>query len=592
MLKTRTFASFTAILILIYRFVVTTHDSALVGAFDTMLVGITLLFLLSLFLLNRNIAIRLRLLEDKWLSLFSLLFIASVLVILTLNLTHNCSFADAREFSQSAMLMFVFLFSMRNILSVCGTWALDHLPAWSILPVTFSVVIIIGAVMLYLPASTSNTEISNISFIDALFTSTSATCVTGLIVTDTAASFSIIGQIIILMLIQIGGLGLMSFVAFFALFLGKQPGIKERASLNIVMNNQFVSNLKKLFASIIGWTLTIEAAGAFILYIIWRGEAVHWSAGQAVWQSIFHSISAFCNAGFSLNPMLGENSTLFIENPTNLEGCAYLPGIPITIGILIVLGGIGFLTLTVLGINMVSRLKTGRKTRFSLQVKLILLITLILIVVSFGLFLGLEWNDSLKDMTIPQKLGNAFLQAVTPRTAGFNTVPTADLLPAIQWLFIILMFVGASPGSTGGGVKTSTIGLLFIGFFSIIRGKSSIELWKRQIPDIDFRRAASVLLFCTLVFGISAGLLLLTEQEKLTGVSNPSTSMDYIFESMSAFGTVGLSRGVTPGLTIPGKIVVIFTMFLGRIGPATLAAFSAVFILSRYKYPETRITIG
>ena len=588
----RNLASFAAFFVFVYRFVVTTHDATIVSALDIVLVFITFLFFLSILSTNREMPLKIRLMQDKWLSLLSGIFLFSVFGVLFLFLLDLFSFADASEYWQMAMLVFVFLFSLKIIFSVLGTWALDHLPIWSVLPVTFAVVIIIGSILLYLPASTIDPEKTSISFVDAFFTSTSATCVTGLIVTDTAANFSTIGQIIILMLIQVGGLGLMSFVAFFAIFLGHETGIKQNNSLSILMGNEFVSDLKKVFASIVGWTLSIESIGAFVLYIIWRGEAVTWSAGQTAWQSVFHSISAFCNAGFSLNPMLSESSTKFISNPTNLEGCAYLPGIPITIGILIVLGGIGFLTLTVLGINMISRLRTGKRKKFSLQVKLILFITLALIIISFALFLSLEWDNSLKDMTIGQKLGNAFLQAVTPRTAGFNTVPTANLLPSIQWMFIILMFIGASPGSTGGGVKTSTIGLLLVGFFSVIQGKSSIELWKKSIPDYDFRRASSVLLFCIAVFGISAGLLMLTEQNDMTSTTDRTESMDYIFESMSAFGTVGLSKGVTPTLTVWGKIVIISTMFLGRIGPATLAAASGMFLQARYKYPETHITIG
>jgi len=306
-----------------------------------------------------------------------------------------------------------------------------------------------------------------------------------------------------------------------------------------------------------------------------------------LWQSVFHSVSAFCNAGFSLDPSVAGTAG---PAPSNLEAFAHVPGIPVTIGILIILGGLGFLVLTSVSAGVLHRLRTGSRKRLPLQDRLVLTMTFILIVLGFAVFLSLEWNHSLQGMNLPEKLSNAFLGSVTPRTAGFNTVPTGGLLPAVQWVFIALMFVGASPGGTGGGIKTSTLGLLLVGFVSLLRKRSSMELWKRRIPSQDLKRAAAVLLFGLLVFTLSTGVLLATEAGP--GSSGDWTSFDYMFEAMSAFGTVGLSTGVTADLTPAGKVAIICTMFLGRIGPATLAAISAGALARRYRYPEAKITIG
>ncbi|MCK4807772.1 MAG: ATPase, partial [Candidatus Aegiribacteria sp.] len=490
-------------------------------------------------------------------------------------------------FSAIIMISFAYsiLCSIRVLLASFGSWALKHLSPAAILPVTFATVIAFGTVMLMLPNSTPQ---GHIGFVDAAFTSTTATCVTGLIVRDTATDFTEFGQVIILILIQVGGLGIMTFVAFFALFLGHNAGLRESTSLTRAMDSDFVSDLKKLMGSIIGWTLTIETVGAFILYIIWDGQPVDWTTNFKIWQSIFHSISAFCNAGFSLNPVIANASGGFFNNPTNLEGFAHVPGIAITIGTLIVLGGIGFMVLTALGAHTMHRMKSGTSMRMSVQVKLVLWVTGILIVSGIAIFLIWEWNNTLEGMSFSQKIANAYLGSVTPRTAGFNTVPTSYITPAMLWFFVALMFIGASPGGTGGGVKTSTVGVLFMSVISLVRNKPATEIWKRRIPSHDIKRTAAVLFLGCMAFSISAGLLIISEQN----TSSEYGTFDYIFEVMSAFGTVGLSTGPTADLTWTGKVIIILTMFIGRIGPAALAAATGRRSVMRYRYPETRITIG
>ncbi|RKZ05418.1 Trk family potassium uptake protein, partial [Candidatus Fermentibacteria bacterium] len=283
-----------------------------------------------------------------------------------------------------------------------------------------------------------------------------------------------------------------------------------------------------------------------------------------------------------------DASSGFFSNPTNLEAFAHVPGIAVTIGTLIVLGGIGFMILTTLGAHMMHRMKSGTSKRMSVQVKLVLWVTGILIVGGMALFLILEWDNTLQGMSLSQKIANAYLGSVTPRTAGFNTVPTSFITPAMLWFFVALMFIGASPGGTGGGVKTSTVGVLFMSVISLVRNKPSTEIWKRRIPSHDIKRTAALLFLGCVAFSISAGLLIITEQN----TSSEYGAFDYIFEAMSAFGTVGLSTGPTADLTWMGKVIIILTMFVGRIGPAALAAATGRRNVMRYRYPETRITIG
>jgi len=553
---------------------------------DILIIFASLMYLIGIVLPINTVSLKERFTEEKWLFLFSFLYILAILLF-EIKLLTSDEYSAGIGFRTIVRISmgYSILCSIKVILASFGSWALAHLSPAAILPVSFAIVIAFGTVMLMMPASTPD---GNISFIDAAFTSTSATCVTGLIVRDTAIDFTLFGQIIILILIQVGGLGIMTFVAFFALFLGQNTGLRESTSLVRVMDSDFVSDLKKIMGSIIGWTLTIETAGAFILYIIWDGQPVDWTTNVQIWQSAFHSISAFCNAGFSLNPVLADSSAGFFSNPTNLEGFAHVPGIALTIGSLIVLGGIGFMVLTSLGVHMMHRMKTGTKRRMSVQIKLVLWVTGILIVGGMALFLVLEWNSTLEGMTLSQRIANAYLGSVTPRTAGFNTVPTAILSPAMLWFFVALMFVGASPGGTGGGVKTSTVGVLFMSVVSLIRNKPATEIYRRRIPPHDVKRTAALLLLGGMAFTISTGLLLVSEHNS----SAEHSTFDYIFESMSAFGTVGLSTGATADLTWMGKVIIILTMFVGRIGPAALAAATGERNVMRYEYPETRITIG
>ncbi|MCK5841765.1 MAG: hypothetical protein KAH31_06345 [Candidatus Sabulitectum sp.] len=505
-----------------------------------------------------------------WQMILSLFFIAGSLTALI-----TSELSGSIHSWPISMVVNVYLISMAflTLFSELIKLASKISPAL-ILGSSFTMVIILGAALLMTDKATN----TGISPVDALFTSASATCVTGLIVLDTGTDFTFAGQLIILLLIQVGGLGVMTFAAFFALSFGQQIGLAGARNLSRLMDSEFTNDLKHILLSILIWTLIIETAGALLLYNTWSSmESLGWSTAHTVWQSIFHSISAFCNAGFSLNT-------------TNLEQFANSPSTSLIIGTLIVLGGLGFMLLTALGRHWLLRMRAGRKRILPVQARFVLMVTAILIILGSGLFLALEWNNTLAEMSIWQKLSNSYLQGVTTRTAGFNTVPTSSLVSPVKWFFLIFMFIGASPGGTGGGVKTTTIGLLILSLRSLVLRRKTPEIWKRQIPNFDLQRAGAILLIGMATFGISSFLLLITETGH--GSGEGFSSMDYIFESMSAFGTVGLSTGITQKLSAAGKWIIIVTMFIGRIAPATLAAATSRVKTSLYSYPEARITIG
>lgn len=540
---------------------------------DVGLVAISLAYAVLLMLPSKGTTFLEALMMDRWSTFFTAALAVALILVILLALLGPIPPSSLDRLVFAIAVSYLFLIGFRLFLSHLGSWVVNTFPPPAILAVTLGMVIAIGTVLLMMPGATT----SGIRPLDAFFTSTSATCVTGLIVVDTGAAFTTFGQVVILAMIQIGGLGLMTFVAFFALFMGHRVGLRENLSLTRIVDSEFVSDLRKILASIIGWTLTIEAIGAFILLTIWRTLRPTWSFVRVMWHSIFHSVSSFCNAGFSLNT-------------TNLEFYQHSPATCFTVGSLIVLGGLGFLVLTVTAARIVGRIKTGKSNRLPLQARFVIICTAALIGLAIVVFLAAEWDNTLQGMTLTQKISNAFLEAVTPRTAGFNTVPTASLSSAVKWLFVALMFVGASPGGTGGGVKTSTVGLMFVGFRSLLKHRPQPELWQRRIPSYDFQRAAVVIVLGALLFTFSSVLILYSERAALA--SGDRKPLDFMFETMSAFGTVGLSTGVTSELTHLGRLIIIFTMFLGRIGPATIATATGRWEKLKYTYPEARITIG
>jgi potassium uptake TrkH family protein len=429
---------------------------------------------------------------------------------------------------------------------------------------SYLVLIFSGTVLLMLPKATPSNV--SISFIDALFTATSAACVTGFNVIDTAGGFTMTGKLIILFLFQIGGLGIMTFSSFLALFFGQGISIRERVMLNQVMNIDKIGMISTVLRNAVILTLSIEAAGAVLLMFFWSDQG--WTVSQLIFNSVFHSVSAFCNSGFST---FSDNLTAYHQHI----------GVLITISALVILGGLGFIVILELLGGTVQTKKAPRRLRLSIQSRMVLIISGLLLLTGFVLLYVLDnhengWNRAL----------TAFFNSVTARSCGFNTVDFATLNNSSILIMMILMFIGASPGSTGGGIKTTTLGILWASIGAIITGQNRIVIFKRRIPFLVLNRALVVFAFSVMAVVISAFLLSITEEAPI---------IDIIFESVSAFSTVGLSRGLTQLLTINGKLIIILVMFIGRLGALTLAfAITAPTELPSVKveYPSESVMIG
>ncbi|HIE03920.1 MAG TPA: Trk family potassium uptake protein, partial [Candidatus Latescibacteria bacterium] len=401
-------------------------------------------------------------------------------------------------------------------------------------------VIVLGTALLMLPPATNDGMGADL--LTALFTATSATCVTGLVVQDTGSYFSAFGQVVILALIQIGALGIMTFSSFVALALGRRLGIRSRAALQEVMDQSDPKSLMKLVEFVVKMTFLVEASGAVLLALRWHAWCHSWS--RAVYLGIFHSVSSFCNAGFST----------FSDSLEGFGGDAWTVGI---MGLLIILGGLGFPVV----MELKERTGPGGKGPLSVHTKLVLIVTGVLLASGMGWFLLLEWGNSLKDIPFGRKILSAWFQSVTARTAGFNTVDIGSLRNVTLFLFMAWMFVGASPGGTGGGIKTTTLGILVLSVRAALRGRGEVEAFGRAIPPRLVYRAVAIAVVGLGLLGTFAALLLATQEGRQVGV---------MFEAVSAFGTVGLSTGVTPNLTPLGRVLVVVLMFAGRLGPLTI----------------------
>jgi trk system potassium uptake protein TrkH len=428
-----------------------------------------------------------------------------------------------------------------------------------VVALSFLGAIFVGTLLLTFPTAT--TDGRGASFIDALFTSTSATCVTGLIVQDTPTYFSGFGQVVILVLIQLGGIGIMSYSAFLALLFGRFT-LGQRGMLQDMMEED--RNVLGMIVYVFKMTFVIEFAGAVILFLRW--VFVYQNPLQTIYLSIFHSVSAFCNAGFSLF----SNS---------LENYAGDPVVNIIIMALIISGGIGFIVVY----EVTRKINKPRRT-LTTHSRLVLTTSALLVIIGFIALFFIEFDGAFLDYPLTAKLWGALFQSVTPRTAGFNTVPIASLSAISLTIMMILMFIGASPGSTGGGIKTSTFAILLLSLKNILMGKEDIEVFKRTIPSTVVYKALAIVVG-TLLLLTSIFLLLLAVETK--------PFLPLLFEAVSAFGTVGLSMGVTPDLTIIGKLLIIILMYGGRIGPLTLGfALTRVFRKEKIEYPEAKVLIG
>jgi len=450
---------------------------------------------------------------------------------------------------------------------------------------SFLVLIFCGTVLLMLPKSATG---ENISFVDAVFTSTSATCVTGLIVKDTGNDFSFMGQIIILSLIQLGGLGIVVFGVVFALLLGQALSLSERVAMQDLLSARTLNRIGNMIVFIFFGTFIIEALGTFSLFGMWDNSTQITNTQQQWFYSIFHSISAFCNAGFSL---FGDSFVSY-----NKQTPVYLVICP-----LIILGGLGFGVLYDLANIITDKTKRFFRNRFSknnslltqaprrmrLQSKIVITVSTVLIIVGMLSILLFEHYTVKAENRPDFGVLDAFFQSVTARTAGFNTVKVAQMSPVGRFILIVLMFIGGSPGSTAGGIKTVTLAVIIMTVIAALRKRQEVELFKRSVRIVVVGRAITVTLLFVAVLFTATLALSITESQNGFDMSQIS------FEAASALGTVGLTTGITGSLTTAGKWIIIFTMLIGRLGPLTLLA-ALTFNLkpARFNYPQEAIIVG
>jgi len=459
---------------------------------------------------------------------------------------------------------------------------------------SFLVLIVSGAGLLMLPkASAAGKE--SLSLVDALFTATSATCVTGLIVKDTGQDFSMMGQVVILSLIQLGGLGIVVFGAVFALLLGQALSLRESVAMQDLTSARTVSRISNMIVFIFFGTIFIEAVGTVSVFGMWDNVPDRVANIQQQWFcSIFHSISAFCNAGFSLF------SDSFVSYNRSW-------GVYVVICPLIVLGGLGFGVLYDLVNIAVDRTKRFFKRRFlkryrlsmeapkrmRLQTKIVLSVSAALIIIGMLAILLFErYANSGGSQAGPGVLG-ALFQSITARTAGFNTVNIKDLSASSRFILIFLMFIGGSPGSTAGGIKTVTLAVIIMTVVAALRKRNEVEMFKRSVRVVVVGRAVTVtLLFVLVLFGATL-ILSISENANIAESAGHFTMSDIMFEAASALGTVGLTTGYTPHLTTAGKVIIILVMLIGRLGPLTLLA-ALTFNLKpiRYNYPDEAVIVG
>lgn len=406
-----------------------------------------------------------------------------------------------------------------------------------------------------------------ISFLDALFTATSALCVTGLVVVDTGTAFSRWGQGSIMLFFQIGGLGILTIGVFLALATGRKVGFSERLRLQAQINALQTGGVVRLLRVLLLTVFIAEALGAALLYIrFFKLEGPL----DGIFYAIFHSISAFNNAGFAL---YSDSLMRFVADPL----------VNFTVIGLIFVGGLGFFVVA----DLSSRFMGQRRSPLSLHTKLVMFANLVLLAFAFVLFLTLEWNNpkTLHDLSVAEKLLSSLFQAVTPRTAGFNTLDYAAMALPTLLISILLMFIGANPGSTGGGIKTVTAFVVIGSAWSIIRAQGELKLFGRRIATPTVLRAGVIMLTGAVMVGGALTLLTLTEPEL------PFQAL--FFEAVSAFGTVGLSLGITAELSVTGKIIIIVLMFLGRVGLLTAAlALLAKDSDDSIRYPAEDVIIG
>ncbi|NOX46606.1 MAG: ATPase [Chlorobi bacterium] len=442
----------------------------------------------------------------------------------------------------------------------------------TLLVLSFIFLILAGTGMLMLPEMTTG---GHFHFLDALFTATSASCVTGLTVVDTATFFTLKGKVIIMVLIQLGGINIISFAAFFATLSQRKGGLKYQSLIKDLLSAEQLSDTRRILRAIIKWSLTIEIAGSFLLYFSW-GNAIHFANNEEkVFSSVFHAISAFNNAGFSL----------FSDNLYQI-GLKNMVHFQLIIALLVVTGGLGFFVLQDLfGISNIRQRFNFKWKSYHVSTKITLRMSGILVLTGTVVFFILEKNGVLAGKNFGNALVASLFQSITTRTAGFNTIDIASLTKPVLLFFMMLMFVGAGSGSTGGGIKVTTFALIIKSTIATIRGKKHVEFFKRNIPFEIVNKAYIILVYA--LFVISASIFALS-------ITDPDINfVQLAFEEFSAFATVGLSTGITPDLSNAGKAIIIISMYVGRIGILSIAMMLSKKVLSsKYQYAKTSIMVG
>ncbi len=438
----------------------------------------------------------------------------------------------------------------------------------------FALAIVLGGALLALPIASTGEAIP---LVDALFMATSAVCVTGLAVLDIGTGLSRFGQVVILLLIQIGGLGIMTLSSMILTILGQRVSLNRQDGVTQTYTSSHGDRFGTLLQRIFLATLAIESLGALALFSV---EIERLPLAEAVWYAVFHSISAFCNAGMSLRL---DNFIGFRDNIVVIA----------TLSVLIVTGGLGFTVLSELFSRMVRQLRKLHPPVMTLHTKLSLCMTALLLAVGMIAYILLEYRESLAGLPLQEQMLTSFFAAVTARTAGFNVVDYSHLTIPTLLLTMLLMLIGGCPGSTAGGIKATTLGVMLALFRSRFRAEEEVSLFHRTIPASTVARATALTVFAVLMVIIAAFALIYCEIGTTSYSDSTGVGLGLLFETVSAFCTVGLSTGLTAGLSVPGKIIVMLLMFVGRLGPLTVAMAVARQQPKRtIRYVEEQVMIG
>lgn len=443
-----------------------------------------------------------------------------------------------------------------------------NLSPFKILAIGFAAVILTGGILLSLPISSVSGQYT--SLLDTIFTATSAVCVTGLVVLDTGTYWSVFGQWIILILIEIGGLGFMALSTIFALLLGKRISLRERLVMQEAYNTFSLQGVISHVRYMLFFTLAVQGGAALILMTQFIPL---YGIGTGIYYGIFHAISAFNNAGFDL---LGNFTSVTVLNTNKV--------VLMTLGTLINIGGLGYLVWR----EIISSIRSKKKLKnFSLHSKVVLTISLTLVLFGSLIFLIFEWNNpaTMQGMRFSDKIVNSYFSATTPRTAGFNSISNSEMSPAGKLLTMAYMFIGGSPGSTAGGVKTTTLGIVIFTLISVLKGREDVEVYHKKLSQSTVYRAVAVFLL---------GISIVVMGVMVLSIAEVGATFEVIlYEVLSAFGTVGLSQGITPSLTAVSKVTLTLIMYMGRVGPLTvMLALAGKQSKANVKYPEGKLLIG